>query len=297
MKGIKLSSILFTVSSLFSCQSKSQLNFPTADKSLLWEVTGKDLTKPVFIYGTMHLLCESDAVLSDNLKKVIAAADEIYFEIDMDDIGQLLSGFTLGKMKDDTTISQLLSEDEYQRIEHFFSQNGLGVQLKMFNHMQPMLVSSLVYQAILPCDQTDGIEMNIMKVAKQNTKEIKGLETTAFQVSLIDQIPYHQQAQELLYSIDSISSTKLENDEMTRIYKEQDIDKLLDYSLKTDAGTTEEVQDVMINQRNKNWAEQFPNITKNKTLLIAVGAGHLGGKQGLVNLLKEKGYNLRAVQN
>lgn len=297
MKGIKLSSILFTISSLFSCQSKSQLNFPTADKSLLWEVTGKGLAKPVFIYGTMHLLCEKDAALSDNLKKVIAAADEIYFEIDMDDVGQLLSGFTLGKMKNDTAISQLLSEEEYQRIEHFFSQNGLGVQLKMFNHMQPMLISSLVYQALLPCDQTDGIEMNIMKIAKQNNKEIKGLETTAFQVSLIDQIPYRQQAQELLYSIDSISSTKLENDEMTRIYKEQDIDKLLDYSLKTDAGTTEEVQDVMINQRNKNWAEQFPDITKNKTLLIAVGAGHLGGNQGLINLLKEKGYNLRAVQN
>lgn len=163
--------------------------------------------------------------------------------------------------------------------------------------MQPMLISSLVYQAILPCDQTDGIEMNIMKVAKQNKKEIKGLETTAFQVALIDQIPYHQQAQELLYSIDSISSTKLENDEMTKIYKGQDIDKLLEYSLKTDAGTTEEVQDVMIYQRNKNWVEQFPGITKNKTILIAVGAGHLGGKQGLINLLKEKGYNLRAVQN
>lgn len=297
MRGIKLSSILFSISSLLSCQSKSQLNFATADKSLLWEVTGNGLSKPAFIYGTMHLLCEKDAVLSENLKQVIAASDEIYFEIDMDDMGQLLSGFTLGKMKHDTTINQLLNEEEYHRIDDFFSKNGLGVQLKMFNHMQPMLVSALVYQAILPCEQTDGIEMNIMKYAKQFKKEIKGLETTEFQVSIIDQIPYHQQAQELLFSIDSISNTKEENEEMTQIYKEQDIDKLLDYSLKTDGGTTAEVQDVMINRRNKNWAGQFPNITKDKTLLIAVGAGHLGGKQGLINLLKESGYTVRPVQN
>ena len=211
MNGIKLSSIILSISSLLSCQSKSQLNFITADKSLLWEVTEMDLVNLHLFMELCTCFCESDAALSDNLKQVIAAADEIYFEIDMDDMGQLLSGFTLGKMKNDTTINQLLSDDEYHRVDDFFAKNGLGIQLKMFNHMQPMLVSALVYQAILPCQESDGIEMNIMKYAKQFKKEIKGLETTAFQVSIIDQIPYHQQAQELLNSIDSISSTKEEN--------------------------------------------------------------------------------------
>ena len=163
--------------------------------------------------------------------------------------------------------------------------------------MQPMLVSALVYQTMLPCAQADGMELSIMQLAHTKKKEIKGLETVAFQASVLDNIPYTQQAKELLSSIDSIETSTKETDEMIRLYKEQDIDKLLEFSLKSEGGTTSDVQDVMIDQRNKNWADQFPNITKDKQLLIAVGAGHLGGEKGLLNLLKEKGYTIRAIQN
>lgn len=267
------------------------------NKSLLWEISGKHLKKPSYIFGTMHLLCASDAKLSTNLQNVIGNADEIYFEVDMDDLGQLLSGFTAGTMKNDTTLKQLYSEDEYTRIKSFFDAHGMGLQLQMFSKMQPMLVSSLVYQVMLPCSESDGMEMSIMQLAHTKKKEIKGLETMAFQASILDRIPYDQQAKDLLTSIDSLDAAKKETEEMIDIYKEQDLDKLLQYSLKSDGGTTQEMQDVMINDRNKNWAEQFETITKDKGILIAVGAGHLGGEKGLLNLLKQKGYTIRAIQN
>jgi len=267
------------------------------NKSLLWEVTGKDLSKPVYIYGTMHLLCASDAALSDNMQKIVQHADEIYFEIDMDDIGELLSGLKEGAMKNDTSLADLYSSDEYERIKTFFDHHGMGMELQMLNKMQPMLISALVYQAVLPCKAADGIELNIMKLAHQYHKEIKGLETAAFQASVLDKIPYASQAKELLYSIDSVKNTETETDEMIDLYKEQDLDKLLTFSLKTEGGTSSEIQDVMINDRNKNWIEKFPAITKDKSILIAVGAGHLGGKEGLLNLLKQKGYNIRPLEN
>ena len=132
---------------------------------------------------------------------------------------------------------------------------------------------------------------------KTKKKEIKGLETVAFQASVLDRIPYDKQAKELLNSIDSLEAATKETEEMTRLYKEQDIDQLLEFSLKSEGGSTSDMQDIMIDQRNKNWVEQFPGITKNKSILIAVGAGHLGGKAGVLNLLKEKGYMVRPVQN
>ena len=296
-KIFKYGTLLLTLTGIISCESKSQFVTAANNKSLLWEITGNDLAKPVYIYGTMHLLCKDDAALSSNLKKIVALADEIYFEIDMDDLGQLLSGFSLGSMKHDTTLNALYSDTEYERVQDFFTKHGMGMQLHLFNKMQPMLISALVYQAILPCSATDGIELGIMQLAHQNKKEIKGLETAAFQESLLENIPYQVQAQELLYSIDNIDSTEKESEEMTKLYKEQDLDKLLEFSLKTDGGNSMDVQDVMINKRNKNWAEQFPTITKDKSLLIAVGAGHLGGDAGLLNLLKQKGYQLRAIEN
>lgn len=289
--------MLLTVTGLISCESKSQYVTAKNNKSLLWEVTGNGLKKPVYIYGTMHLLCAKDALLSENLKKIINAVDEIYFEVDMDDLGQLLSGFSMGSMKNDTTLADLYTSEEFERVKAFFTKYGMGMQLQLFTKMQPMLISALVYQAVLPCTATEGIELSIMQVAHYAKKEIKGLETAAFQASVLETIPYTTQAKELLYSIDNIDSTETESAEMARLYKDQDVEKLLDFTLKTDGGTTTQVQDIMINNRNSNWANQFPEISEDKSLLIAVGAGHLGGQAGLLNLLKQKGYQLRPVQN
>src|SRR6266487_3825951 len=281
-KIFKYTSLLLSLTGFISCESKSQFNTAKDNKTLLWEITGNGLQKPVYVYGTMHLLCAKDALLSSNLKQIISDADEIYFEIDMDDFGELLTGFKQGKMKNDTTLADLYSSDEYQRVKNFFDGHGMGMELQMLNKMQPMLISALVYQAMLPCEQADGIELSIMQFAQQYKKEIKGLETAAFQASVLDNIPYSAQAKELLYSIDSVQSTETETEEMIKLYKEQDLDKLLEFSLKSEGGTSSEIQDIMIDQRNKNWVNQFPLITKNKKLLIAVGAGHLGGKAGLL---------------
>ena len=245
----------------------------------------------------MHLLCANDAKLSNNLQSVITNADEIYFEIDMDDFGQLMGGLAAGTMKHDTTLPQLYTPEEYERVKTFFDNHGMGMQLQLLGKMQPMLVSALVYQAMLPCAQSDGMELSIMQLAHTKKKEIKGLETIAFQASVLENIPYEKQAKELLQSIDSVEMAAKETEEMIKLYKEQDVEKLLEFSLKSEGGATSEIQDVMIDKRNKNWADQFDGITKDKQVLIAVGAGHLGGENGLLNLLKAKGYTIRAIKN
>lgn len=294
---LKYTSLLLSFTGLISCESKGQLATAENNKSLLWEVTGNQLQKPSYIFGTMHLLCASDAKLSNNLQQVVTTADEIYFEVDMDDMAQLIGGLSAGTMKNDTTLHELYTDEEYDRVKAFFEAHGMGMQLQLFSKMQPMLISALVYQAAMPCSQTDGMELSIMQLAHTKKKEIKGLETVAFQASVLDRIPYDKQAKELLNSIDSLEAATKETEEMTRLYKEQDIDQLLEFSLKSEGGSTSDMQDIMIDQRNKNWVEQFPGITKNKSILIAVGAGHLGGKVGVLNLLKEKGYTVRPVQN
>src|SRR5687768_13847082 len=77
-------------------QPSSQIN--DAENTLLWELTGKGLEKPSYIFGTMHILCASDARLSDSLKGIIRATDLIYFEIDMDNIMEMLGALKYLKM-------------------------------------------------------------------------------------------------------------------------------------------------------------------------------------------------------
>lgn len=290
---------LFTVAGLISCQGKSQPAFITASngKSLLWEVSGNGLQKPSYIFGTMHLLCAADAQISETFQTIIHHVNEIYFEIDLDDLGELFNGATMGIMQNDTTLSELISADEFNRVKDFFGSHDMEMQFQMMQKMQPMLLSSLVYQALLPCTQTEGMEMAIMKIAHEQKKEIKGLETAAFQVSILQEIPYEKQAADLVGTIDSIAGGSKKIEEMINLYKSQDLDALLDYTLTTDGGESPEIQDKMIFQRNENWAKLFPAITKDKQLLIAVGAGHLGGSKGLLALLKKAGYTIRPLQN
>lgn len=289
---------LFACIFLFSCKHNTGQTIPTAanNQSLLWEVTGKGLDKPAYIFGTMHLVCADDAVLSDPMKQVIKSADEIYMELDMDDLGELFAGATAGMMQGDTTLEQLLDAKDYDKVKNYFVQHGQATEFTVLQKMQPMLTSAMVEANAATCGATNGMEMIILQEAKKSKKEIRGLETATFQASIFNEIPYRQQAKELLNAIDSVESNKQMMAKMFEVYKSQDIEKLYNFTQQGEFAD-EQIQDKLLNNRNRNWVDQFPVITKGKSLLIAVGAGHLGGKKGVISLLKAKGYTLRPLQN
>lgn len=296
MRFIKYLALLVSSINFISCKSKDEYEIAENGKSLLWQITGNGLNRPAYVFGTMHLMCGNDTKLGGTLKSVIKNADEIYFEIDLDELGELFAGVTKGFMKNDTTLQDLYSPEEYERLTDFFAQHQMSYQLQMMKRMQPTLISASLYQLVMPCDDMNGMELSIMKEAKPYHKEIKGLETASFQASIIDSIPYLAQAKELLNMVDSLDAYKKTLVEMVNIYKSQDVEQLYRFSLQGELSSNE-VQDIMLNKRNQNWATQFPSITKNKSLLIAVGAGHLGGDGGLLNLLKRKGYTVRPLKN
>jgi hypothetical protein len=148
----------------------------------------------------------------------------------------------------------------------------------------------------LPCDTKNGIDVRIMEYAAEVKKDTKGLETVAFQASLFDSIPYREQARELVRTIDSIGKYEKVLKDMVAVYNTQDIEKLHALATHEEAGISA-YTDLLLYKRNKNWVSQFTEIAKEKPTLFAVGAGHLGGEDGVINLLKQKGYTLRPLEN
>lgn len=290
-------SLLLAVATLISFDSDAQLKTAADNKSLLWEISGNQLQTPVYLYGTMHLICSEDAVLSPALNDIIKRSDVIYFEMDLDDPVEILSGGQLSIMKNGTHLADLLEKSEYERISNFFNENGFGFQFEAMTQVQPMMLSALVYQTFLKCDGIEGVEMAIMQQARMHRKEVKGLETAAFQASLLDKIPYKKQAADLLFTIDNIEEAEKDAEELQKLYWQQDVDKLLEQSLKLEAGMTEDVQAAIINERNHAWSETIASLAGTKAILFAVGAGHLGGKTGMLQLLKEKGFIIRPIEN
>jgi uncharacterized protein len=294
--------------STFSCAQKQkpkaiaggQPAVSNDNNTLLWKISGNGLDKPSYLFGTIHLLCADDAVLSDNMKKAIEGADDIYFEVDMDNLLDMFGAFTKMKMKGDTTLHDLLTEEEYTKVKNYFEEKGAMLPFSMLEKYKPILAASMLQSGSLPCGNTAVMEQVIMQHAKEKDKRIKGLETMAFQASILDSIPYKLQAQQLVQYIDDVNKGKDSDDnELTAIWKaynDQDLKKLEDLMVKSDIGISN-YTDILLYRRNSNWVTKLKTLLPGGSLVVAVGAGHLPGEKGVINLLRKAGYTLTPVDN
>lgn len=269
------------------------------NNTLLWKISGNGLERPSYLFGTVHMICKDDAFISNNLQSAIAKADRVYLELDMDNLFEMVGAMMKMKMNNDTTLADLLTPEEYQKAKQYFEANVTMLPFSVLETYKPLVASSLLMESSTLCEQQVAMEQLIMDEAKRNGKRIDGLETMAYQMSIFDSIPYKLQAQELLKSIssdDKASSGDKEYKELIDAYKDQDLKKLGDMITKSDAGMMQ-YQDVLLNNRNRNWVTKLKTILKDKAVVVAVGAGHLPGEKGLINLLRKEGYTVTPVEN
>lgn len=288
----------FTVGFLISLISVSALA-QKENNTLLWKISGNGLEKPSYLFGTIHMLCEEDAVLSDNMKKAIRDCDEVYFEVDMDNLFEMFGAMGKMKMLGDTTLSDLLSAEDYEKVKNYFESKGSMLPFSMLETFKPILAASTLEQKSLPCENTAMMEQVIMGVAKENNKKINGLETMAYQAGVLDSIPYKLQAEQLVSYINSSGKDSDENkqlQEMFKAYKEQDLGLLEKLMVEADPGMAG-FTDIMLYHRNLNWVTRLKKILPEKSVLIAVGAGHLPGEKGVISLLRKEGYSVTPVEN
>ncbi|MDQ2720746.1 MAG: TraB/GumN family protein [Bacteroidota bacterium] len=265
------------------------------DNTLLWEISGNGLKQPSFLFGTFHLLCKDDIHFSEQLKKAVQSCDEIYMELDMGDLSTMLSGMLYMNMKDGKKLESLYTPEEYKRLEKYFS-DTLQMPLILLQRAKPYFLVALLYPRMMNCKTPAGVEEELVKIAREDKKQIKGLETMQFQASVFDSIPYEWQAKELIKNIDSFPVYKKEFDSMLASYKNQQLDSMQNMIGKSEFGS-DKYDDLLLNDRNKNWVMQLREIMKNKSVFVAVGAGHLVGTAGLINLLKKAGYKVEPLEN
>ena len=276
--------------------ANAQPTSPMLANTLLWEISGRQLSHPSYLFGTMHLLCKDDAQLSNSLRTVIAQAKEIYFELDLDNMMETLGGLRYLNMNNGTKLSELLSADEYQRIKDYFKKNGSMLPFNMMEHLKPYFITALISESKFPCPEKDGMEQAIMKQAKKDNKPINGLETIQFQASVFDSIPYTRQAKDLLKMIDSSGTgTDSSDNQLVEVYRQQNLNKMQE--LTTDEVGMQDYLDLLLFNRNRNWVKKMPSIMQQGTVLFAVGAGHLGGAKGVIQLLQQAGYTVRPMEH
>ena len=268
------------------------------ENALLWEISGNGLTESSFLYGTIHIIDKEDYFLPEGTLTAIDQSEKIFFEIDMSemsDITKLMPLMQKAYMDDDLTLKDLLTDTDYKIVQDHFEK--LGLPLFFLERIKPMFLTVFASGDMNPGDLQSGAvmsyEMEFAEIAENANKPIGGLETIEYQISIFDSIPYEDQASMLLETIKAGDTGDDQFEALVQLYKNQDVAGL--YSeMKTD-DSIDEYEDVLLVQRNKNWIPVMAETMAEKKTFFAVGAGHLGGPMGVINLLREEGYTVTAI--
>lgn len=263
------------------------------EKSLLWKISGNGLKQDSYLFGTIHITC--DANLDENTIKALSVTKQLYLELDMDDKSMQMQMMKHMMMKDGVKLSTLLNAEDLKIVDDFLKKN-MNMSVKMFDSFKPFIITTMLYPKMIDCS-FQSVESELMKVSKEQNEEVFGLESVEEQMKVFDNISYQVQAEELLKMAKSdLSKDKEEMKKMMTIYQNKDIEGMLKMMDDSDNKITSENQEVLLNNRNKNWIPLMMKIMSEKPTFFGIGAGHLAGDEGVIKLLRKQGYKVEAVK-
>mgnify|MGYP000455486423 CR=1 FL=1 len=302
MKRLLFFSILkLTVLTLAIAQKPAAASTATLENSLLWEITGKELKEPSYLFGTIHMIDKKDFILTDVTRKSLEKAKRVTFEINMEemsDIAVMMPLMMKAFMADGKTLSDLLNDEDYTLVKTHFEK--MGLPMMMLERMKPMFLSAMNPESMNMGGEDENssmmsYEIELMELAKAQKKSVAGLETAEFQMSMFDSIPYEAQAKMLVESVKE--GTGAGDDQLKKLvelYKKQDLNGLNEM-ISAD-GDLAQYEDLLLVRRNKAWIPIMGKMMVEQPTFFAVGAGHLAGKQGVITLLRAAGYTVKALK-
>lgn len=284
---------LFLISVIFSSFYFTEMYAQKENKSLLYEISGNGLSTPSYIYGTIHMICKNDFIMNEATKQKFGTSQQVYLELDMDDPSMMSEMQKNMMMTDGSTLKNLMSESDYQKVATFFK-DTLKTNIGMMAKMKPFVLASFALPRMLSCP-TQSYEESFMKMASEQHKEILGLETVKDQFDALDKMGMKEQADLMLVQmVQHWNENKTEFGTMVAHYKSQDVDLIMDDMTKSKMSNKSFEKD-LLETRNNNWIPKIAKIVADKPTFFAVGAGHLGGKKGVIALLRKQGFTVKAV--
>ena len=273
----------------------------TSNAQLVWKISGNGIKKPSYILGTHHgcpfTYCDS----IPGLMKAFDKVDNIIGEINMIELAEM-SPERMQKMQAmmmmpaDTSLLSLFSTEEAAKVNEWLGKK-MGASLEMLSVMKPMTIMVTVQNKemmeVIPEIATmTTIDKYMQTLGQRKGKTIGELETADYQMELLYGNSLEEQADALLEMIDHGDSKGLLQ-QLTNAYKSQNLDTLWKVFQEQMTGYE---YDAIVKVRNLNWEKQMKELLPKQSTLFVVGAGHLPGESGMINLLREAGYKVKPVK-
>lgn len=255
--------------------------------SILWEISGKGLAKPSYLYGTIHLMCPEDFEIKEKTKRAFEKSSKLVLELNFADTAELrsLQRFAVGEKK----LSEQLNSEQLHKLELILKENKMT--LAQVDQLSGMTLMSLLIAKSLPCQQQKYYEFEFMRMAKQAGHSIGGLETVAEQMGAANK---SFSLTDIIDQYGDIAEYRAFFSKMVAAYKAESYVALGEL-VRDRRYMNDQAERVMLTDRNHNWIVRMPAMMQQESVFFAVGAGHLGGTEGVINLLKKEGYTVKPV--
>ncbi|MDR6563638.1 MULTISPECIES: TraB/GumN family protein [unclassified Arcicella] len=270
-------------------------------QSVLWIVEDNGLEKPSYIFGSVHEMCKQNFKWDIKIERAINMTKRVYFEIDINNIFEFFRHKRIEKMPEAYSLKDFYSEEDYELVATYFKEN-FNIDIEKKDNISPLfLMLHADYKGLKKiCKKRISYEYEVLKLSQKkynfpiNPGKVNGLETAFERDYILKKISYQRLADIVLHMIRKEyfeeSSTALSYAQMISSYYRMDIEEIRDTS--NDDIETQELDNILIDARNRLWLKKMPLIMAEQPTFFVVGAAHLGGENGLINLLKEQGYTV-----
>ncbi len=281
----------------FSSYCQAQLT-PVPGKKyqgLLWEITGNGLKKPSYVFGTMHVSSKLAFHLSDSFYYALKQVDAVALELNPDLWqGQMVR---LNELNENYAAFTQTAGNDYVS-ESTFRIGNYENELKSALSTEPPVVNSLLYRSYKTRDDFEEdtfLDLYIFQAGRKLGKEAAGVEDYYESQKLVMEAYRDMAAEKKKKSLDldgETISSLLQKLQQAYRYGDLDLMDSIDNLLEKSAAFREK----FLYKRNEIQAEAIDSIIQHKSLFAGVGAAHLPGQRGIIELLRQRGYRLRAVK-
>jgi len=258
-------------------------------QTFLWKLSPPELSSPSYLLGSMHVKDARAFVMQHHLLELIQQLDLFAAETDIREIQQQ-SDPTVMFLPVGRQLKDFYTEKQYQKMAGIIKK-AFGIDLTHFQRFRPFFVASLIDEAILSKDMPYSLDESLWRYAAEQGKELTGVEAYAHQVAIMEKIPVEEQARQLLAVSRQVSTHRRHILKLTELYVKGDI-RQLHRSAKQGLG---ELRRLLLWERNHRMAESIRWLIAEQACFIAIGAGHLWGKKGVLKLLKDRGVEVEAL--
>lgn len=262
-----------------------------AQSSLLWEVKSPGNKNVSYIYGTMHVEDERVFDFGDSLMICFNNCKAFAGEIVLDKINKSELASQIF-MPGDTTLKMLIGKKKYKQVKRK-ARKSLGVFAGLINRVKPIFTASLISESSFKKGKGKILDEYFQDLAKEKQMVLLGIESPSEQIAALDAIPLTEQAEMLIESLEAPAEEE-GADELVKIYNTGDLDSLYNYFLKFDL--SDNFTRSLLIKRNYVMSERIQDIINEYPVFVGIGAAHLPGEEGVLNLMVKQGYIVRPVQ-